>query len=125
MTYYPKRYRKKKYDISSQSDTINSILALVYRKNCINRCGENIVDGLEKLGLLKKVISKKGTFYFKTEKSESFTTFDFAEEYLWNFHNPSKKSIVNNEKFIFCYSKKLSTGRGLVNIKEAIQDGIV
>ena len=126
MTHYLRRYRiTPRFLVSSGSGIIDSILALVFRKDCPNPYGTTVVDGLIELGLLKKVVSQKGTFYFKTEKSESFTTNDLVVEYLWSYWNKDKREIRDNKRFIYCYSSKIETGRGLVEINEALEKGIV
>lgn len=109
----------------STSATLVAILAYIYRKeNLLSQCGryaQKVIDGLVDLGLIKKVISKKGTFYFKTEKSENFKAIDFAKEYLWAFHNVSERSIKQGKRYILCYDNSLPNGRDMVEIEEAVK----
>lgn len=113
----------------STSATLVAVLAFVYRKeNLLSQCGRyanSVLDGLTELGLIKQVNSKKGTFYFKTEKSENFKAIDFAKEYLWAFHNASKRTIKQGKRYILCFDKSLPNGRGLVEIEEAIKKNMV
>ena len=113
----------------STSATMTAILAFVYRKeNLLSQCGRyasSVLDGLMSLNLVKKVESKKGTYYFKTEKSENFKAIDFAKEYLWAFHNTSERTIKQGKRFIFCFDKSLPNGKGLVEIEEAIKKNMV
>ena len=76
-----KFYYKKKI-----SQTLAVILVYVYRKNDFKSfCGHNSQDILKKLveiGLLKVHFSKRGVFYFLTEKAKGFKAIDLAKEYL-------------------------------------------
>ncbi|WP_294963409.1 hypothetical protein [Sulfurimonas sp.] len=109
----------------SSSATVSSVLYYVYRKEDLfsqcGRYGEAVIKGLEELGLIKKVLSKKGTFYFKTDKSKDFKAVDFAKEYLWNFHNSIDRKITNGKKYILCFNKNIEAGHKLVEIDEAIK----
>ena len=110
-----------------ESRTLLTVLRNIYRKGLpVNDRYEKIViDGLEHLGLIKKVSSQKGLFFFKTEKSENFKAVDFAIEFLWNFHNVEKRTMINNKRFILCYDSSFETGQKLIEIKEAIKMKIV
>ncbi|MFA6195267.1 MAG: hypothetical protein WC656_01330 [Sulfurimonas sp.] len=120
-----KRYISKK----NSSATIAAVLAYVYRKEeLISQCGrygEHVINGLVELGLVKKVVSKKDNFYFKTEKSEAFKALDFAKEFLWAYHNAIDRRIQNGKKFILCFDATLPTGQGLVEIEEAIKKNYI
>lgn len=113
----------------STSATLVAVLAYIYRKdNLLSQCGkyaQNVIDGLVNLGLVKKVSSKKGIFYFKTEKSENFKAIDFAKEYLWAFHNTSERTIRRGERCILCFDKSLPDGKALVEIEEAIKKNYI
>jgi hypothetical protein len=119
------RTRYRKY-ISKQntSATVAAVLTYVYRKEELfsqcGRYGERVIDGLVELGLVKKVSSNKGIFYFKTEKSETFKALDFAKEFLWAFHNTPERIINHGKKYILCFDESLPNGRDLVEIEEAI-----
>lgn len=113
----------------STSATLVAVLAFVYRKeNLLSQCGKyanSVLDGLISLNLVKKVESKKGTYHFKTEKSENFKAIDFAKEYLWAFHNVSERSIKQGKRYILCFDKTLPNGRDLVEIEEAIKKNYI
>lgn len=106
-----------------------AVLAYIYRKEeLLSQCGrygERVIDGLVELGLVKKVSSKKGTFYFKTEKSETFKTIEFAKEFLWAYHNTIYRQIQNGKKYILCFDSTLPAGQGLVEIEEAIKKNYI
>lgn len=125
MKAFYRRYISKK----SSSATIAAVLAYVYRKEeMISQCGrygETVINGLIELGLVKKVVSKKDTFYFKTEKSESFKALDFAKEFLWAYHNVIYRCIKNGKKHILCFDEAIPTGQGLVEIEEAIKKNYI
>ena len=120
-----KRYVSKK----SSSATIDAVLVFIYRKEeLISQCGrygETVINGLIELGLVKKVVSKKDTFYFKTEKSEAFKALDFAKEFLWAYHNIADRCYRNGKKHILCFDETLPTGRGFVEIEEAIKKNYI
>lgn len=120
-----KRYIQNK----ASSATLAAVLAYVYRKDDLlslcGRYGENVMVGLVDLGLVKKVDSQKGTFYFKTEKAENFKAVDFAKEFLWAFHNSLDRQIQNNKRLILCFDKEIDSGQGLVDIETAIKKGYV
>jgi len=124
-------YKKYKRYINAKksSATLDSILAYIYRKHdLLSRCGNyanKVIDGLVDLKLVKKVTSKKGTYYFKTDKSKNFKAKDFAKEYLWAFHNSLDRQIQNNKKFILCFDEDIEAGHGLVDIDTAIKNGYV
>lgn len=65
------RGSKRYTQINKSSQTLDSVLANIYRKqHLLDRCGrysETVIEGLVNLHLVKKVLSKKGTFYFKTD----------------------------------------------------------
>lgn len=111
--------------VKRSSATIAAVLYYVYRKHELfsqcGRRGETVINGLEELGLIKKVLSKKGTFYFKTDRSKNFKAIDFAKEFLWAFHNSLDRQIKNNKKYILCFDQEIETGHGLVEIEEAIK----
>jgi hypothetical protein len=111
------------------SATLVAVLAYIYRKeNLFSQCGRyanSVIEGLASLNLVKKVESKKGTFYFKTEKSENFKAIDFAKEYLWAFHNASERAIKQGKRYILCFDKSLPNGKDLVELEEAIKRNIV
>jgi hypothetical protein len=113
----------------STSATLVAVLAFVYRKeNLLSQCGRyasSVTDGLLSLNLVKQVQSKKGTYYFKTEKSENFKAIDFAKEYLWAFHNASERAIKQGKRYILCFDKTLPDGKGLVEIEEAIKKNYI
>jgi len=120
---------KRYVNIKNSSATLDSVLVFIYQKqNLISRCGryaDTVIQGLIDLKLIKKVISKKGTFYFKTEKSQNFKAIDFAKEFLWAFHNPIDREIQNNKRFILCFDKEIDTGSELVDIDYAIKKAYV
>lgn len=113
----------------SASATLVAVLAYIYRKeNLLSQCGRyanNVMEGLKELGLIKQVNSKKGTFYFKTEKAQDFKAIDFAKEYLWAFHNASERTIKQGKRYILCFDKSLPNGKDLVELEEAIKKNIV
>lgn len=119
------RARKRYISGNKSSATVDAILAYIYRKNdLINRCGtyaDRVIDGLIDLGLLKKVLSKKGTFYFKTDKAQNYKAVDFAKEFLWAYHNPLDRQEQNGKKLILCFDKEINDGHGLVDIELAIK----
>lgn len=122
-------HRKYKTYHSETSHTLDAVLAYIYRKeHALNRCGryaENVIEGLLKLDYIKKVSSPKGTFYFKTEKSQQFKAIDFAKEYLWHFHNPEFKKIIHNKRYILCFDGDFENNSELVEINEALGKGYV
>jgi len=113
----------------STSATLVAILAYIYRKdNLLSQCGryaESVISGLCSLNLIKKVSSKKGTFYFKTEKAQDFKAIDFAKEYLWAFHNTSERTIKQGKRYILCFDKSLPNGRDLVELEDAIKKNYI
>lgn len=113
----------------STSATIIAVLAYIYRKeNLLSQCGryaQNVIDGLIELELIKKVSSKRGIFYFKTEKSENFKAIDFAKEYLWSFHNVSERLTKQGKKYILCFDSSLPNGKDMVEIEEAIKKNFI
>lgn len=113
--------------IHPESRTLLTVLRNVYRKGVpVNdRYEKTVMDGLEKLNLVKKVSSKKGVFFFKTEKSNNFKAIDFAIEFLWNFHNAEKRTIIDDQRYILCYDSYFENGQKLVEIKEAVKMKIV
>ncbi|MEA2098933.1 MAG: hypothetical protein U9P72_02250 [Campylobacterota bacterium] len=120
---------KRYVNAKKSSVTLDSVLAYIYRKqDLMSRCGskgDEVVKGLIDLGLIRKVISKKGTFYFNTDKSKNFKAVDFAKEFLWAFHNSIDRQIQNNKRYILCFDKDIETGQGLVDIEVAIKNGYV
>lgn len=123
-------YRSRRYITKTKSShTLDAVLAYIYRKeDLMNRCGryaDTVIDGLVDLGLLNKVISKKGTFYFKTDKAQGFKAIDFAKRFLWAYHNPLDRLIKNNKKLILCFDDEIKDGHGLVEIEFAIKKGFV
>lgn len=110
---------------SSPSATMSAILGYVYNKEeLLSHCGRyahNVIEGLVELNLVRKVISKKGTFYFKTDQSKNFKAIDFAKGYLWAFHNSLDRQIKEGKKYILCFDSRLKTGSDLVEIEEAIK----
>ena len=123
------RAKRRYVSAEKSSATIDAVLGYIYRKeDLLSRCGkyaDNVIDGLVDLGLIKKVLSKKSTFYFKTEKAQNFKAIDFAKEFLWAFHNSLDRQIKNNKRFILCFDKDIKTGHGLVDIDIAIKKGYV
>ncbi|MBW6487482.1 hypothetical protein [Sulfurimonas sp.] len=125
------RYLKRRVSSleCSTSATVVAILAYIYRKeNLLSQCGryaQNVIDGLVDLGLIKKVISKKGIFYFKTEKAQNFKAIDFAKEYLWAFHNVSERLSKHGKKYILCFDSSLPNGKDLVEIEEAMKKNYI
>lgn len=123
-------FRNRRYiQVKQSSHTLDSVLGYIYRKqHLLDRCGKyatTVIEGLVDLKLVKKVLSKKGTFYFKTEKSENFKAVDFAEAFLWAYHNPLDRTTQNNKKLILCFDKDIEAGHGLVEIGDAIKKGFV
>lgn len=114
---------------SSTSATMAAILVYIYRKEeLFSHCGkyaQNVIDGLVNIELVKKVSSKKGIFYFKTEKSENFKAIDFAKEYLWAFHNVSERLTKQGKKYILCFDSSLPNGKDLIEIEEAIKKNYI
>ena len=123
------KYHNRYVTAKKSSATVDAILAYIYRKeDLLNRCGryaESVISGLVDLGLVKKVLSKKGTFYFKTDKAKNYKAIDFAKEFLWAFHNSIDRQIKNHKKYILCFDKNIETGNGLVDIDDAIKKGYV
>lgn len=123
------KYRKRYISAQKSSATVDAVLAYIYRKeDLLSRCSkyaDSVVLGLVDLGLIKKVLSKKGTFYFKTDKAQNFKAIDFAKEFLWAFHNSLDRQIKNHKKYILCFDKDIKTGHGLVDIDTAIKKGYV
>jgi hypothetical protein len=119
------RATRRYIPVSKSSATVDAVLALIYRKNdLLNRCNryaDSVIEGLVDLGLLKKVLSKKGTFYFKTDKAKNFKAVDFAKEFLWAYHNPLERQEQNGRKLILCFDKEIEAGHGLVDIELAIK----
>ena len=111
-----------------RSATLDAVLTFIYRKEILLsnvRYANSVIKGLLDLNLVKKVFSKKGTFYFKTDKAESFKAIDFAKEYLWAYHNPIDRQLKNDRKLILCFDNEIKTGHGLVEIDKAIKKGYV
>lgn len=109
------------------SRTLISVLHSIYRKDLStnDRYEKTVMEGLVELELVKKVVSPKGLYYFKTEKSKNFKPIDFAIEFLWNFHNARYRKIIDGVKYILCYDSAFDTGKSLVEVKEAILKKIV
>lgn len=126
MTYMPKRKIITEVKVSF---TMSAILFYVYHKNKFGSyCGryaQSVMDGLVGLELLKKVDSQKGLFYFKTEKSQNFKAKDFAIEYLWNFHNASRRKIINSKRHIYCFDESIDGGKGLIFVDDVIDKCIL
>ena len=125
-----KPYHKRYIQVSTKSSpTLDAVLAYVYRKeNLVKRCGryaDKVIDGLIDLGLVEKVLSKKGTFYFKTQKAKTFKAIDFAKEFLWAFHNTDFRKIINGKKYILCFNDDIEKGSGLIEINIALKKGYV
>ncbi len=123
-------YKRNRYtNENKHSPTVDAVLAYIYRKqDLLSRCGkyaEKVIDGLVDLGLVKKVDSRKGIFYFKTDRATSFKAVDFAREFLWAYHNPTDRTIQNNHKMILCFDNEIETGHGLVDIDKAIRRAYV
>lgn len=120
-----KPYHKRYISTKKTSATLDAILAYVYRKQeLLNRCGRyanGVITGLCKLGLLKEVQNKKGTFYFSTDKAKNFKAIDFAKEFLLAFHNTEFKRGSK----ILVFDSKLPDGKALVEVTEAIKKGMV
>ena len=115
-----KFYYKKKV-----SQTLAVILTYVYRKNDLKSfCGHNsqeILNKLVEIGLLRVHSSKREIFYFLTEKSKGFKAIDLAKEYLWAYYNVDLHLRKNGKRFIFCFDQSLPSGKGLVEIAQAIK----
>ncbi len=117
----------RKYNISKRdfSPTLDAVLGYIYRKQeLLQRCGRYakvVIDGLCKLEFLKEVHTKKGTFYFSTEKAKNFKAKDFAREFLLAFHNPQYKD--GNKILVF--DSQFPDGKALMEVEEAIRKGIV
>jgi hypothetical protein len=113
----------------STSATLVAVLAHIYRKeNLLSQCGryaESVISGLCSLNLIKKVSSRKGTYYFKTERAQDFKAIDFAKEYLWAFHNVSDRAIKQGKRYILCFDDSLPNGMDLVELEEAIKKNMV
>lgn len=123
-------YKTKRYTrIEKHSPTVDAVLAYIYQKqDLLSRCGEyasRVIEGLVDLGLVKKVDSKKGTFYFKTDKSLGFKAIDFAKEFVWAYHNPTERTVQDNHKMILCFDNEIDSGHGLVDIEKAIRRAYV
>ena len=123
-------FKQRRYVPSKKtSHTLDAILANIYQKHSLkSHCGryaDSVMSGIVSLGLVKKVVSKKGTYYFKTEKSKNFKAIDFAKEFLWFFHNSSLRVKKNGERFIYCYDEEIDNGSGLVDLEKAIKRGYV
>jgi len=118
---YYKRYRTGK----KSSVTLDTILAFIYRKHeMLARCGkksEEIMEGLQKLGLVKKVQNKKGIFFFSTDEAKGFKAIDFAREYLLAFHNVE----FRRGNKILVFDSSLPEGRCLMDASEAIKQGMI
>ncbi len=122
---YPFKYETQKIEYSP---VLQTILHFIYRKKKQKRTyDEKVVQDLIRLGYLKKVTSKDGVvYYFKTESSRDFTAMDFAREYLWEFWNKDKRKIdAEGNRYVYCYSDKVPSGKGLVPIDEAVKRFIV
>ena len=123
------RLHKRYITANKSSSTLDSVLAYVYRKQDLSsRCGkysDTVIDGLVDLGLVKKVTTKKDTFFFKTEKAQNFQAIDFAKEFLWAYHNSIDRKIQNTKRFILCFDKDLPDGCALVEVEEAVKKGYV
>lgn len=127
MSRYPtKRYVHIEHKTSS---TLNAVLAFVYRKeHLLDQCGkyaDSVIEGLQSLDLVKKVSSKKGIFYFKTDKAQNFKAIDFAKEFLWEYHNKELRCYQDNKRYIFCFDQALPKGKGLVEVEEAIKNNYI
>ena len=125
-----KPYHKRYIQVSTKSSpTLDAVLAYVYRKeNLAKRCGryaDKVINGLIDLGLIEKVLNRKGTFYFKTQKAKDFKAIDFAKEFLWAFHNTNQREIKNGKKFIYCFDDSIKDGKGLIEINKAIKEGVI
>lgn len=123
-------FRSKRYiSIKKSSSTLDAVLAYVYRKqDLLSRCGNytsTVINGLVDLGLVKKVTTKRDTFYFKTDKAQNFKAVDFAKEFLWAFHNSLDRQIQNGKRLILCFDEEIENGCGLVEVEEAIKKGYV
>jgi len=121
-------YNYKRYITAKKSSaTLDAVLGYIYRKqNLLNRCGryaENVIKGLVVLGFVKKVESRKGTFYFSTDKAKDFKAIDYAKEYLLAFHNPEYRK--EKEKKILVFDRELPGGKALVEVEEAIKKGYI
>jgi len=107
------------------SATLDAVLAYIYRKSgLLNRCGkyaESVIDGLLSLGFVKKVESRKGIFYFSTDKAKNFKAIDYAREYLLAFHNPEYRK----DKKILVFDSEFPNGKSFVEAEEAIKKGYI
>ena len=119
--HHPKRW----HTLEKRSATLDAVLAYIYRKEHLrNRCGryaKSVIDGLEKIGLVKKVESKKGIYYFSTDKSRNFKAIDFAKEFLLAFHNTE----FRDGNKILVFDGDIPNGSGLIEVTEAIKQGYV
>ena len=110
-----------------ESRTLTAVLSSISRKGLSSneRYEKMVTEGLEQLGLIKKIASPKGLFFFKTEKSNNFKAIDFAMEFLWNFHNVERRAVIDGKRHIFCYDSHFENGQKMVEIKEALKMRIV
>jgi len=118
--------KKKRYITAKKSSaTLDAVLGYIYcKKELLQRCGryaEQVISGLCKLEIVKEVHTKKGTFYFSTEKAKNFKAKDFAREFLLAFHNPQYKD--GNKILVF--DSQFPDGKALMEVEEAIRKGIV
>lgn len=113
--------------LNPESRTLAAVLRNIYKKGLPSndRYEKTVLEGLVELNVIKRVDSRKGLFFFKTEKSENFKAVDFAIEFLWNFHNVEKRTMIDNKRFILCYDSSFEPGQKLIEIKEAIKMKIV
>ena len=118
----------RKYTTESSS-TIDAVLAYIYRKqdllNCCGRYAETVINGLVELNYIKKITSPKGTFYFKTDKSQNFKAIDFAKQYLWAYHNTEFRKIIDGKRYILCFHSDIQNGSGLIEVSVALGKGYV
>ena len=106
----------------SRSHVLDSVLSYIYRKNIeCGRYGQRIIEKLQELNLVVMRSTKKGVFYFKTDKSKDFKAKDFALAYLWNYHNESHRKEVDGKKFILCFDSSLEDGSDMIEINEALK----
>jgi len=116
---------KRYINAQKSSATLDAVLAYVYRKQeILNRCGRYancVISGLCELGILREVQSKKGTFYFSTDKAKNFKAKDFAKKYLLAFHNPE---YIDGSK-ILVFDSDLTDTKQLVEVEDAIKRGLV
>lgn len=129
MSYYANRKNRVTPRIGklySGSPVLSTILYYVYRKHdSAKLIGEEMIDKLVNMGLLKKVTSKGINYYFKEPRAQTYRAIDLAKEYLWEHWNPQFRKEVDGKKHIYCFSSKIENGRGLVEIETAIKKGIV